>query len=171
MATLLLAITGALVPLPLTVDRRYIGIHSLVWLMQYRIQYRKPRFFVGMNYLRTLYRPWTDHFSGRAFYSYIRKIIAVAYTAHHLCSRIDTVPHRDVGGIHIWQLQYTSVGWHEVRQIHVLAYSYSIWRSWAAVSFYLGIRCYKDDLARDFGVLFLLINLYTRYFESLLGCN
>ena len=34
----------------------------------------------------------------------------------------------------------------------------------SAVTFYLGVR-YNDDIARDFAVLFLLINLYTRYFE------
>ncbi len=53
--------------------------------------------------------------------------------------------------------------WHQVRQVHVLAYSI-VFGLAAAASFYLGIR-YKDELARDFGVLFLLINLYTRYFE------
>ncbi len=57
----------------------------------------------------------------------------------------------------------TLVGWQAVRQIHVLAYSI-VFGIAAAVSFYLGFR-FKDDLARDFGVLFLLINLYTRYFE------
>lgn len=55
------------------------------------------------------------------------------------------------------------VGWHQVRQIHVLAYAICFGIG-AAASFYLGIR-YKDDLAKDFGLLFLLINLYTRYFE------
>jgi hypothetical protein len=53
--------------------------------------------------------------------------------------------------------------WHQVRQIHVLAYSI-VFGLFAGLSFYLGIR-YKDEMARDFGVLFLLINLYTRYFE------
>ena len=57
----------------------------------------------------------------------------------------------------------TLAGWHQVRQIHVLAYSIAFGIA-AAISFYLGIR-YKDKLAQDFGVLFLLINLYTRYFE------
>jgi hypothetical protein len=57
----------------------------------------------------------------------------------------------------------TLVGWQQVRQIHVLAYSV-VFGIAAAASFYLGIK-FKDELARDFGVLFLLINLYTRYFE------
>ncbi len=53
--------------------------------------------------------------------------------------------------------------WQEVRQVQVLAWSV-VFAIAAGFSFYLGIR-FKDDLARDFGVLFLLINLYTRYFE------
>jgi len=57
----------------------------------------------------------------------------------------------------------TIVGWQAVRQVHVLAYSV-VFGVAAALSFYLGIR-FKEDLAKDFGVLFLLINLYTRYFE------
>ena len=66
-------------------------------------------------------------------------------------------------GISIFGNYSTLVGWQQVRQIHVLAYSI-IFAAASAVSFYLGVR-YKDELARDFGVLFLLINLYTRYFE------
>ena len=66
-------------------------------------------------------------------------------------------------GISIFGNYNTLVGWQQVRQVHVLAYSI-VFGVAAALSFYLGIR-YKDDLARDFGVLFLLINLYTRYFE------
>lgn len=53
--------------------------------------------------------------------------------------------------------------WQQVRQVHVLAYSV-IFGIGAALCFYLGVR-YKDDFAKDTGVLFLLINLYTRYFE------
>ncbi len=53
--------------------------------------------------------------------------------------------------------------WQEVRQVQVLAWSF-VFGLVAGLSFYLGIR-FKDDLARDLGVLFLLINLYTRYFE------
>jgi hypothetical protein len=57
----------------------------------------------------------------------------------------------------------TLAAWHQVRQIHVLAYSV-VFGIAAALSFYLGIR-YKDDIARDLGIMFLLVNLYTRYFE------
>ena len=57
----------------------------------------------------------------------------------------------------------TLVGWQAVRQVHVLGYSIAFGVA-AAASFYLGVR-FKDELARDMGVLFLIINLYTRYFE------
>lgn len=57
----------------------------------------------------------------------------------------------------------TLVGWQQVRQIHVLAYSI-IFAVAAGLCFFLGVK-YKDELARDFGMLFLLLNLYTRYFE------
>jgi hypothetical protein len=57
----------------------------------------------------------------------------------------------------------TLAGWQQVRQVHVLAYSI-LFGAVTAGAFYLGIR-YKDEVARDFAVLFLLVNLYTRYFE------
>ncbi|MDR3680711.1 MAG: DUF2157 domain-containing protein [Flavipsychrobacter sp.] len=53
--------------------------------------------------------------------------------------------------------------WAKVRQVHVIGYSI-VFAAAAIISFWLGIK-YKDDLARDMGILFLLINLYTRYFE------
>lgn len=66
-------------------------------------------------------------------------------------------------GVSIFGNFSTLSGWQAVRQIHVLVYSIFFGLA-SAASFYLGIK-YKDDLARDFGVIFLLINLYTRYFE------
>lgn len=53
--------------------------------------------------------------------------------------------------------------WQHVRQVHVVPYAVFFALA-SGLSFYLGIK-YKDELARDFGILFLLINLYTRYFE------
>ena len=66
-------------------------------------------------------------------------------------------------GVSIFGNYNTLEGWQQVRQIHVVAYSILFGLA-SVVSFFLGIR-YKEDLARDFGVIFLLINLYTRYFE------
>jgi len=53
--------------------------------------------------------------------------------------------------------------WEKVKQTHVLTYSI-VFGLIDILVFYLGIR-YHDELTRDFGVLFLLLNLYTRYFE------
>jgi hypothetical protein len=53
--------------------------------------------------------------------------------------------------------------WSQVRQVQVIAYGI-VFAFAAGVSFYLGIK-YKDDIARDFGIFFLLVNLYSRYFE------
>jgi hypothetical protein len=53
--------------------------------------------------------------------------------------------------------------WAQVRQVHVLAWSI-VFAIAAVLSFIAGIK-YKDDFTRDMGVLFLLVNLYTRYFE------
>jgi uncharacterized membrane protein len=53
--------------------------------------------------------------------------------------------------------------WAQVRQVQVIAYGI-LFATAAGLSFYLGIK-YKDDIARDFGIFFLLVNLYSRYFE------
>lgn len=53
--------------------------------------------------------------------------------------------------------------WQQVRQVRVVVYAF-VFAAASVAAFVLGIR-YKDDMARDFGVLFLLVNLYTRYFE------
>ena len=53
--------------------------------------------------------------------------------------------------------------WVAVRQTQVLLYSF-VFGAASLLALYLGIR-YKEDTARDLGVLFLLINFYSRYFE------
>ena len=53
--------------------------------------------------------------------------------------------------------------WTAVRQTQVLLYAV-LFAAAAGLAFYLGIRN-RDSLTRDVGILFLLINLYTRYFE------
>jgi hypothetical protein len=53
--------------------------------------------------------------------------------------------------------------WQQARQLQIVIYSVFLAIA-AALSFFFGIRT-GDTTARDFGVLFLLINLYTRYFE------
>lgn len=53
--------------------------------------------------------------------------------------------------------------WQQVRQTQVIGYAILLGIA-SVIALVLGIR-YKDELARDMGILFLLINLYTRYFE------
>jgi hypothetical protein len=53
--------------------------------------------------------------------------------------------------------------WAKVRQVQVLVYGF-IFGIISFSVFYLGIKK-DDDTTRDFGILFLLINLYSRYFE------
>lgn len=53
--------------------------------------------------------------------------------------------------------------WQHARQSQIVIYSVFLAIA-SGISFYLGIR-FRDTTARDFGVIFLLVNLYTRYFE------
>jgi hypothetical protein len=53
--------------------------------------------------------------------------------------------------------------WQRAHQVQVLIYSAFLAIA-SGLSFYLGIR-FRNTAARDFGVLFVLVNLYTRYFE------
>jgi len=53
--------------------------------------------------------------------------------------------------------------WMQVRQTQVMLYGV-VFGAAALIALYLGIR-YKDETARDLGILFLLLNFYSRYFE------
>lgn len=53
--------------------------------------------------------------------------------------------------------------WEKVRQVQVIGYSVVLAAA-SITSLVAGIR-YKDDVARDFGIIFILLNLYSRYFE------
>ena len=55
------------------------------------------------------------------------------------------------------------VAWSQVSQIELIHWSF-IAITACIVSLYIGIKA-DDDLCRSFGMTFLLINLYTRYFE------
>jgi len=61
------------------------------------------------------------------------------------------------GNYHGWE------EWMKVRQTQVMVYGF-VFGVAALLALYLGIRC-RDDTARDLGILFLLINFYSRYFE------
>ena len=53
--------------------------------------------------------------------------------------------------------------WYGVRQIH-LFYFAIISAVACGISILIGLK-YRDDVAREFGITFLFLNLYTRYFE------
>lgn len=55
--------------------------------------------------------------------------------------------------------------WYQVRQTRVLPYAF-LFGAAALLALYIGIA-YKDDMVRDLGILFLLLNFYSRYFEFL----
>lgn len=53
--------------------------------------------------------------------------------------------------------------WLQVRQVQVIGYSL-ILAIVSIAALLLGIK-YEDDVTRDFGIIFILLNLYSRYFE------
>ncbi|MCW3464679.1 hypothetical protein [Chitinophaga nivalis] len=55
--------------------------------------------------------------------------------------------------------------WQDLRQVHLLLWVV-IFTAQCAATLLLGLRL-KDNLLRDLGVIFLLLDLYTRYFEYL----
>jgi len=134
------------------------------WFGEFSVYHSSNNLFLGMNYpmrytilglvllasglLQGLVKPLS--FTGRITYT-IGLILLFS----------------GLWGVSIFGNYNTLAGWQQVRQIHVLAYSI-VFGLASVISFYLGTR-YKDDLARDFGVIFLLINLYTRYFEYFWG--
>lgn len=53
--------------------------------------------------------------------------------------------------------------WEQVRQVQVIGYA-GILAVVSVAALLLGIK-YQDDITRDFGIIFILLNLYSRYFE------
>ncbi|MBZ0098343.1 MAG: DUF2157 domain-containing protein [Taibaiella sp.] len=53
--------------------------------------------------------------------------------------------------------------WEQVRQVQVVGYAIVL-AIISIAALILGIR-YNDDVTRDFGIIFILLNLYSRYFE------
>lgn len=53
--------------------------------------------------------------------------------------------------------------WMQVRQVQVIGYSLVLAAA-SVTALVLGIK-YEDDITRDFGIIFILLNLYSRYFE------
>ena len=130
------------------------------WFGEYSINHSTENLFIGMNY------PMRYTALGLlilAFAFLQGQLRPLAFTQRITYTTGLALSFCGLWGFSIFGNYNTLIGWQQVRQIHVLAYSL-VFAVASAVSFLLGIK-YKDEAARDFGVLFLLINLYTRYFE------
>jgi uncharacterized membrane protein len=140
----------------------WIGaLASLVsWVWAFTTWQSHDNLFLGMNY-PVRYTVLGLVILTMSFYQ--DRLARLAYARHITYIAGLVVFFTGFWGVSIFGNFNTLSGWQAVRQVHVLAYSV-VFGFASAVSFYLGIR-YKDDLARDFGVIFLLVNLYTRYFE------
>ncbi len=66
-------------------------------------------------------------------------------------------------GISIFGNYGSYAAWTVVRQSQVILYA-ALFFFASGLLLYLGVR-YRDNLARDIGIISLLLNLYTRYFE------
>ena len=130
------------------------------WFGEFSIYDSRANLFIGMNY------PMRYAALGMAVlaFGFLQgRIKQLAFTARITYTTGLLLTFCGLWGVSIFGNYNTLAGWQQVRQVHVLAYSI-VFAAAAVVSFLLGVK-YKDEAARDLGVLFLLINLYTRYFE------
>lgn len=117
-------------------------------------------YFLGMNY------PLRFVFFGVAItaFSFIikdHKKLGIFFQTNYICGMIYLF-------VSLWLLSVfgnfaTLEEWYSVRQLSLF-----YWGILSAVicliSIYIGLK-QRDDIAREFGITFLFINLYTRYFE------
>ncbi len=135
-------------------------ITAIGWFGSFSTWQSHDNLFLGMNY-PVRYTVFGLVILGIAFLQTRIKQVSFGQRLTYVAGLIAVFT--GLWGMSIFGNYNTLEEWQQVRQVHVLAYSV-VFGLAAALSFYLGIR-YKDEIARDMGVLFLLINLYTRYFE------
>jgi hypothetical protein len=87
--------------------------------------------------------------------------LAIFFQTNYICGMIYLF-------VSLWLLSVfgnfgTLEEWYAVRQLS-LFYWALISAAVCVLSIYVGLK-YRDDIAREFGITFLFINLYTRYFE------
>lgn len=117
-------------------------------------------YFAGMNYpLRFVL--FGAALTGLSFLTRTHKKLGYFFQATYICGMIYFF-------ISLWLLSVfgnfgTLEEWYGVRQIS-LFYWAIISAAACAISIFAGLK-YGDDIAREFGITFLFINLYTRYFE------
>lgn len=135
-------------------------ITSIAWFASYSEWQSTQNLFLGMNYPMR-FTVFGLVLMGVSFLQ--QQIGALRFTQRYTYVAGLVLFFAGMWGVSVFGNYNSLAEWHQVRQIHVLAYSV-VFGLASAVSFYLGIK-FKDEVTRDFGVLFLIINLYTRYFE------
>lgn len=161
---LLLASSISLFALSLLMHSRVVWLGALLalaaWFAAFTTWTGNDYMFLGMNY------PLRMTIFGGMIYalSFVQnRIPALVFTRH-----ITNVTGLLLLFTGMWAVSvFGNYGhlneWAKVRQTQVLIYSLAFGVA-SMIALYFGVKR-KDDVLRDVSVLFLLINLYTRYFE------
>ncbi|RYE57656.1 MAG: DUF2157 domain-containing protein [Sphingobacteriales bacterium] len=117
-------------------------------------------YFLGMNYpLRFVI--FGLLVTGFSFIIKHNKKLGLFYQTNYICGMVYLF-------VSLWLLSvfgnFASLeDWYSVRQLS-LFYWGLLSAAFCLISIYIGLK-YRDEVAREFGITFLFINLYTRYFE------
>lgn len=117
-------------------------------------------YFIGMNYpLRFVV--FGAVVTGLSFLMKRSEKLNLFYQTNYICGMVYLF-------ISLWLLSVfgnfgTLEEWYSVRQLS-LFYWGLISAAVSLLSIFIGLK-YRDDIAREFGITFLFLNLYTRYFE------
>ncbi|TKC03749.1 DUF2157 domain-containing protein [Pedobacter frigoris] len=117
-------------------------------------------YFLGMNYpLRFVL--FGAFVTGISFFLKRSKRLDIFFQTNYMCGMIYLF-------ISLWLLSIfgnfgTLEEWYNIKQLH-LFYWGLISAAVCIISIFIGLK-YRDPIAREFGITFLFINLYTRYFE------
>ncbi|TDQ08851.1 DUF2157 domain-containing protein [Pedobacter metabolipauper] len=117
-------------------------------------------YFAGMNYpLRFVF--FGLIVTAVSFIFKNNKKLVIFYQTNYICGMIYLF-------VSLWLLSVfgnfgTLEEWYSIKQLS-LFYWGILSASACIVSIFAGLK-YRDDIAREFGITFLFINLYTRYFE------
>ena len=117
-------------------------------------------YFIGMNYpLRFVF--FGAIVTGLSFLMKRSEKLNLFYQTNYICGMVYLF-------VSLWLLSVfgnfgTLEEWYSVRQLS-LFYWGLISAAVSLLSIFIGLK-YRDDIAREFGITFLFLNLYTRYFE------
>jgi hypothetical protein len=130
------------------------------WFGSFTYIYSKDHSFLGMNY-PVRFTMFGLVILGLSFVQQRWKRVEFSQRITYLAGLI--LVFIGLWGVSVFGNYNNLEAWMLVRQTQVLAYSI-VFGFAAFTALYLGIR-YKDDIARDLGILFLILNFYSRYFE------